>query len=195
MWLGLIGGFVGVGVLIAPALTSRSDTSSNHLALGMAVLLLGSLIWSIGSLYSRTAVSSPSLILAAGQQMICGGGLLFLAGVACGETRQFHFSNITPISIWAFAYLVVIGALIGYTAYFWLLRNCDPARVATYAYVNPMVAMFLGALFAHESLSLRTLAGAALIVGSVAVVITAQQFGRTRAPDASTPAEAVDCAT
>src|SRR6185312_5026590 len=85
VWLGLTGGFVGVGILIGPALTSLSAPSSNHLAVGMCILLAGSLIWSIGSLYSRTAVSSPSLILAAGQQMICGGALLILVGVAFGE--------------------------------------------------------------------------------------------------------------
>src|SRR5207253_7171442 len=74
--LGLLGGFVGVGILVGPALTTFSDPPHNHLALGMSILLFGSLLWSIGSLYSRTATSSPSLFLAAGQQMMCGGGLL-----------------------------------------------------------------------------------------------------------------------
>ena len=195
VWLGLIGGFVGVGVLIGPALTSISAPSSNHLALGMSILLAGSLIWSIGSLYSRTAVTSPSLILHAGQQMICGGALLTLVGIAFGEPHRFDVSRITPLSLWAFAYLVLIGALIGYTAYFWLLRNCDPAKVATYAYVNPMVAVLLGTLFVHESLSLRTAIAAALIVGSVAMVITAQQFGPKRPQPVASSVEAVDCAT
>ena len=195
VWLGLVGGFVGVGVLIGPALTSLTAPSSNHLALGMCILLAGSLIWSIGSLYSRTAVSSPSLILAAGQQMICGGALLVLVAIATGEPHHFDVSRITPLSMWAFAYLVVIGALIGYTAYFWLLRHCDPAKVATYAYINPMVAVLLGTLFAHETLSLRTFIAAALIVGSVAVVITAQQFGPKRPQTMASAVEAVDCAT
>jgi drug/metabolite transporter (DMT)-like permease len=195
VWLGLIGGFVGVGILVGPALTSLSSGPSNHLALGMCILLVGSLIWSIGSLYSRKAVSSPSLIMAAGQQMICGGGLLFLVGALIGEGHRFDIGNVSALSIWAFVYLVLIGALIGYTAYFWLLRHCDPAKVATYAYVNPVVAMILGTLFAHENLSLRTLFGAGLIVGSVAVVITAQQLAPRRSRSAPTPAEAVDCAT
>ena len=196
VWLGLIGGFVGVGILVGPALTSLSSGTSNHLGLGMGILLMGSLIWSVGSLYSRTAVSSPSLIMAAGQQMICGGGLLFLIGTLIGEIRQFEISKVSALSIWAFVYLVLIGALIGYTAYFWLLRHCDPAKVATYAYVNPVVAMILGTSFAHENLSLRTLIGAGLIVGSVALVITAQQFAPRRSRPVSTAAaEAVDCAT
>jgi drug/metabolite transporter (DMT)-like permease len=192
--LGLLGGFIGVGVLAGPALTNTSSASSSHLALGMAILLVGSLIWSVGSLYSRNAVSSSSLILAAGQQMICGGALLFLIGIFAGETRHFEFEKITALSAWAFVYLVVIGALIGYTAYFWLLRHCEPAKVATYAYINPVVALLLGTLFAHETLSLRTVLGAGLIIGSVALVITAQQFG-PRTSRALTAAEAVDCAT
>ena len=161
----------------------------------MCILLVGSLIWSIGSLYSRTAVSSPSLIVAAGQQMICGGALLFLVGLMFGEPHRFDVTKVSALSLWAFVYLVLIGAIIGYTAYFWLLRHCDPAKVATYAYVNPVVAMLLGTLFAHETLTLRTLFGAALIVGSVAVVITAQQLAPKSTRPVATAAEAVDCAT
>jgi drug/metabolite transporter (DMT)-like permease len=195
VWLGLIGGFVGVGILVGPALTSPSSGSSGHLALGMGILLIGSLVWSIGSLYSRTAISSPSLILAAGQQMICGGTLLFLLGVLTGEVSHFDAARVSALSSWAFVYLVLIGALIGYTAYFWLLRHCDPAKVATYAYINPIVAMLLGTWFAQETLSLRTVLGAGFIVGSVAVVITAQQFAPRTRRLAAAVAEPVDCAT
>lgn len=195
VWLGLIGGLVGVAVLIGPALTNWSASTSGHFTVGVCILLLGSLIWSIGSLYSRMAVSSPSLILAAGQQMICGGAFLLLVGLTAGETRGFDPGKITPVSMWAFVYLVLIGALIGYTAYFWLLRHCQPAKVATYAYVNPVVAVLLGIVFAHESLSLRTVIGAALILGSVAVIITAQQFRSKEPCPASLNAEPVDCAT
>src|SRR6266446_8825621 len=150
VWLGLIGGFIGVGVLAGPAFTKSSISPDHHLALGMSILLLGSLIWSIGSLYSLTAKSSPSLFLAAGQQMICGGALLFLAGLGLGEQRGFDLRQVTWLSVGAFVYLVLIGALIGYTAYFYLLRHCDPAKVATYAYVNPVVALLLGTAFAGE---------------------------------------------
>ena len=86
------------------------------------------------------------------------------------------------LSLASFAYLVVIGAVIGYTAYIWLLRHCDPAKVATYAYVNPIVAVLLGATFAGEKLTMRTLVAAALIIGSVALVITAQQIGAAVTP-------------
>jgi drug/metabolite transporter (DMT)-like permease len=174
IWLGLIGGFIGVGLLVGPAFAAPAHSS--HLALGMSILLIGSFLWSAGSIYSRTVQHSPSLILAAGQQMICGGVLLLLAGFVLHENRDFDPHNVTWLSIGAFTYLVLIGALIGYTAYFYLLRHCDPAKVATYAYVNPVVAMLLGTLFAHETLNGRSILGAALIIGSVATVITAQQF-------------------
>jgi drug/metabolite transporter (DMT)-like permease len=177
VWLGLIGGFAGVAVLVGPVFASSlAHSSHNHLALGMSILLIGSLIWSIGSLYSRTAKNSPSPFLAAGQQMLCGGALLFLCGMTLGEYRGFDFHRVTWLSSGAFIYLVAIGALVGFPAYIFLLRHCDPAKVATYAYVNPVVAVFLGALFVHETLSLRTLVGAGLIIGSVALVITAQQL-------------------
>jgi drug/metabolite transporter (DMT)-like permease len=88
---------------------------------------------------------------------------------------------------------VLIGAIVGYTAYFWLLRHCDPAKVATYAYVNPIVAVALGALFAHETITLRTLLAAALIIGSVALIITVQQL-KTKTLPPITAAIETDCA-
>lgn len=189
LWLGLIGGFIGVGVLVGPAFAAPA--AGNHLALGMSILLIGSFLWSLGSLYSRRARSAPSLFIGAGQQMICGGALLFLAGLICGEPKQFVFGQITGLSWGAFIYLVLIGAVIGYTAYFYLLRHCDPAKVATYAYVNPVVAMLLGTAFAGETLTLRTLLGAGLIIGSVAIVIMAQQMKTTAVP----PITAPECAS
>ncbi len=173
--LGLIAGFVGVGILVGPALTAPPATGSKHAALGMFILLFGSLMWSVGSLYSRRAKNSASPFLSSAQTMLCGGGLMMIAGFARGEARGFHFQEVTARSLGAFVYLVLIGAIVGYTAYIWLLRHCDPSKVATYAYVNPIVAVLLGAFFADETLTGRTLLAAAIIVGSVAVVITAQQ--------------------
>ena len=89
---------------------------------------------------------------------------------------DMHPASISPLSLGAFAYLVLIGAIVGYTAYFWLLRHCDPSKVATYAYVNPVVAVLLGALFAHEPVTLRMLLAAMWIIGSVALIITVQQL-------------------
>src|SRR5205809_4596969 len=175
VWLGLVGGFLGVGTLLGPALRVSAN-GGRHPAIGMSILLFSSFIWSAGSLYSRTAKHAPSPFLTAAQQMICGGLLLLLAGVVTGETRRLHPSSMSILSLASFAYLVVIGAVVGYTAYIWLLRHCDPAKVATYAYVKPVVAVLLGAAFAGEILSMRSLVAAGLIIGSVAMVITAQQL-------------------
>ncbi|MEO7723478.1 MAG: EamA family transporter [Chthoniobacterales bacterium] len=172
--LGLAGGFAGVGILVGPALLAPPG-GSRYAGLGMLILLFGSLLWSVGSLYSRRASNSRSPFLSSAQTMLCGGGLMIIAGLAHGEARQFHLSQITAVSLGAFAYLVIIGAVVGYTSFIYLLRHCDPSKVATYAYVNPVVAVLLGAFFAGETLSLRTAIAAGVIVGSVALVITTQQ--------------------
>jgi drug/metabolite transporter (DMT)-like permease len=184
VWLGLVGGFIGVGILLGPALRFSSN-GGRHPAVGMSLLLISSFIWSVGSLYSRTAKHAASPFLTAAQQMICGGLLLLFAGAATGELRRLHLGSISILSLASFAYLVIIGAVVGYTAYIWLLRHCDPARVATYAYVNPIVAVLLGTAFAGETLTMRTIIAASLIIGSVALVITAQQM-KARAEQAIT---------
>jgi len=191
VWLGLVGGFVGVGILLGPALRFSSN-DGRHPAIGMSILLVSSFIWSAGSLYSRTAKHAASPFLTAAQQMLCGGLLLLLTGFAAGETRRFHPHSVSMLSLASFAYLVIIGAVVGYTAYIWLLRHCDPAKVATYAYVNPIVAVLLGAAFAGEVLTMRALVAAALIIGSVALVISAQQLKLRAEPQISaavTPAD------
>jgi drug/metabolite transporter (DMT)-like permease len=186
--LGLAGGFIGVGILMEPSL-HFSANESRHPGIGMLILLVASLLWSIGSLYSRSAENADSPFLAAGQQMICGGVLLLLAGLITRE--KFQLAAVSAHSIWAWVYLVLIGAIIGFTAYIYLLRHCDPAKVATYAYVNPIVAVILGALFAGEHLTSRTIVAAALIIGSVAMVITAQQLGpKSMSPVSAALAEA-----
>jgi len=174
VWLGLAGGFAGVAILLGPALRF-SPGEGSHPGIGMLILLCSSFVWSAGSIYSRKAKSASPPLLLAGQQMICGGALLTLAGLLMGEHHRFDASRISLLSIGAFAYLVIIGALVGYTAYIFLLRHCDPAKVATYAYVNPIVAVLLGALFAGETLTGRAVLAAGLIIGSVALVITVQQ--------------------
>jgi drug/metabolite transporter (DMT)-like permease len=192
VWLGLAGGFVGVGILLGPALRF-SGGGNTHPLIGMSILLVGSFLWSAGSLYSRTVKHASSPFLGAAQQMFCGGLLLAIVGFILGEAKDFHPAKVPPVSLGAFIYLVLIGAVVGYTAYFWLLRNCDPAKVATYAYVNPLVAVLLGALFAHEEVTLRTLIAAALIIGSVALIITVQQL-KPKALPPITAAVETECA-
>ena len=179
--IGLAGGFLGVGILMAPSLRF-STSETRHPGIGMLILLVASLLWSIGSLYSRAAKNADLPFVAAGQQMICGGALLLLAGFVTRE--QFHPDQITAVSVWAWIYLVLIGAIIGFSAYIFLLRHCDPTKVATYAYVNPIVAVILGTLFGGEHLTSRTIVAAALIIGSVAIVITTQQLRPKSVPQA-----------
>jgi drug/metabolite transporter (DMT)-like permease len=174
VWLGLAGGFAGVAILLVPEI-HFAPGQNGHTGLGMVILLCSSFLWSAGSIYSRKAKSVSPPLLLAGQQMICGGGLLTVAGFLMGEHHSFDPRRISALSLGSFIYLVIIGALVGYTAYIFLLRHCDPAKVATYAYVNPIVAVILGALFAGESLTGRTALAAGLIIGSVALVITVQQ--------------------
>ncbi|PYJ04969.1 MAG: EamA family transporter [Verrucomicrobia bacterium] len=191
VWLALIGGFVGVGILFGPALHFSSN-DARHPAVGISILLVSSFIWSAGSLYSRTAKHAASPFLTAAQQMLCGGALLLLAGIVTRELPRFHPRSISILSLASFVYLVMIGAVVGYTAYIWLLRHCEPAKVATYAYVNPIVAVLLGAVFAGETLTMRTLIAASLIIGSVALVITAQQLRARVEPPISAALEPAD---
>jgi drug/metabolite transporter (DMT)-like permease len=191
IWLGLVGGFIGVGVLLGPALHFHPN-DGRHPATGMLILLVSSFIWSAGSLYSRTAKHAASPFPTAAQQMLCGGLLLLLTGILTGETRRFHPGSVSILSLASFIYLVIIGAVVGYTAYIWLLRHCDPAKVATYAYVNPIVAVLLGAVFAGETVTPRVLIAGALILGSVAIVITAQQLKARAEPAIGAAIEPAD---
>ncbi len=189
--LGWLTGIVGVGTLFGPGLHVHSTAGRNP-AIGISILLVTSFIWSAGSLYSRVAKHAASPFLTAAQQMVCGGILLLLAGIITGELPRFHPGSVSLLSLGSFIYLVLIGAVVGYTAYIWLLRHCDPAKVATYAYVNPIVAVLLGTFFAGETVTVRTLIAAALIIGSVALIITAQQLRARVAPALSPALEPAD---
>jgi drug/metabolite transporter (DMT)-like permease len=166
---GLALGIGGIGLLVGP---------SNFLGhggvdrLGAAVLLSGALAWAVGSLYSPKADLPRSTLLAASMEMLCGGALLVLLGLVARETAGLDLSAISVRSILGISYLITFGSLVGFTSYNWLLSHASPARVATYAYVNPVVAVFLGWAVAHEKITLRTLAAAALVVAAVALIIT-----------------------
>ena len=191
MWAALAGGFLGVGILFGPGLHFHSVGGRNP-AIGISILLVTTFIWSAGSLYSRIAKHAASPFLTAAQQMICGGILLLLGAIVTGELPRFHPASMSMLSLGSFVYLVLVGAVVGYTAYIWLLRHCDPAKVATYAYVNPIVAVLLGTLFAGETVTARMLIAAGLIIGSVALIITAQQLRARVQPAMSTALEPAD---
>ncbi len=167
VFVGLILGFIGVGLIIA-----SKDRLGHNVAepIGAIVLLIAAVCWAAGSVFSRHARQSESALLAVAMQMIAGGALLLLAGAASGEIQRLDFQSITAQSRLAFLYLLVCGSLIGFTAYVWLLQVSTPARVSTYAFVNPLIAVVLGRVFKHEVLPKSVLLAGALILAAVVLI-------------------------
>jgi drug/metabolite transporter (DMT)-like permease len=165
--VGLVIGFAGMVLLVGPAGFMGGDRVD---PLGAGIVMLGSLAWATGSIWSRGAPLPRSALLATGMEMACGGAWLLLAGTVMGEWGSVDPSAFTTRSVLAFLYLVVFGSLVGFTAYIWLLGVSTPARVSTYAYVNPVVAVLLGWALLNEPLNARILGAAAIIVLAVAVI-------------------------
>jgi len=163
---GLVLGLAGLALLIAPGrLAGRVDP------VGAGVLVLGSFCWAFGSLHSRVVDLPKSGFLATAMEMLAGGAWLLVFGLATGQAGKLTLAAVSARSLLSLGYLIVFGSLIGFTAYIWLLKATTPARVSTYAYVNPVVAVLLGWAFAREPITLRTLLAAAVIVGAVALII------------------------
>jgi drug/metabolite transporter (DMT)-like permease len=167
-------GVAGVGVLAHGATSTGQASPGQHL-LGVIVILVGCIIWTFGSLYARRAQRADSAVLNIGLQMFTGGVLLFLASVLTGEPGSLHLGSISQRSLLAWVYLVTIGAVIGYSAYVWLVRVASPALVGTYAFVNPAVAVFLGWLLGAEPIGGTTIIGACGIVGAVALIVLSRR--------------------
>jgi drug/metabolite transporter (DMT)-like permease len=163
--VGVVVGFAGVAVLLLPG------TPTGATAIGVATVLFAAAMWATGS-FSMTKLPTPRDPLSStAAQMLCGGSMMFLVGLAVGEGGHVHVDRFSGDSIIAFAYLVVIGSLVAFTAYTWLLRNVPISKVSTYAYVNPVIAVALGWAVLDESLAALSLAGAAIIVASVAAIV------------------------
>ncbi len=175
--VGVLMGVVGVGVLIGP----ESIIVGNAVdSLGALALLAAGFLWALGSIYSRHSTMPPSPLLATSMQMLAGGALLAVLGVFTGDWARFDPANVTSRSLWALAYLIVFGSWIGFSAYVWLLRVTTPARVSTYAYVNPVVALVIGWGLGNESLDARTLIAACVIIAAVAVITLGGQSVRSK---------------
>jgi drug/metabolite transporter (DMT)-like permease len=169
--VGLVLGFIGIIVLIGPAnIGGQGDIP----LLGALVLILGSLSWAIGSFWSRDAELPRSGLLTTGMEMLGGGALLLFVGVVSGELSQFDIHQVSKVSVIGLAYLITFGSLIGFTSYIWLLDKVSPARLGTYAYVNPIVAVMLGWAIAGESLTIRTGVAAAIVICAVALITSAR---------------------
>jgi drug/metabolite transporter (DMT)-like permease len=182
---GLALGFSGLVLLVAPNLAAGAATHYDPWRIGG--ILLACVAWSAGSIFTRYARRPAEPMTAAAIQMLTGGVWLVLTGAALGETARFDFAAITPASGAAWLYLVFVGSLVGFTTFVWLMKHSTPARVSTYAYVNPVVAVFLGWLLLHEPVGPRLVAASVIIITGVAI-ITAQ---KNRTQLAVTPRQAV----
>lgn len=176
-WLSLLGlgmGFGGIAVLVGPSLLHGAQGGSQQL--GIVLLLFAALFWSIGSIYSRSADLPKSSLLSTSIEMLAGGTGLYLAGTFSGQWHQLVLANIAMRSWLGLVFLTIFGSMVGFTAYAWLLRNAPVSLVATYAYVNPLVAILLGSIFAQELLTVRILFAAIMIIGSVVLITVARQI-------------------
>ncbi len=175
--LGLLVGFGGVALLAWPSGPSRVD------ALGAAALLVSGAAWAAGSLVARRSSLPRRPLVSSGMQMLAGGMLLMLVAGASGEMTEVGHVSLT--SVLAMVYLIVIGSWLAFSAYVWLLRVAPMSVVSTYAYVNPVVAVFLGWVVLSEPLSVRTLAAGAIILGAVALIVTPARVRSSTVPAAA----------
>lgn len=167
---GFLLGFAGMALLVGPRHLGGSERVN---PLGTLALFLASLAWAIGSIYSKHHPLPSSPLLGVAMQTLCGGSALFLVALATGELHDFHLAQVTLRSWLGVLYLIFFGSALGFSAYVYILKHSTATRVATYAFVNPVVALFLGWFFAGEPLSLRTILASAVILTAVLLVITA----------------------
>lgn len=163
---GLLLGFAGVVLLVGPAGVAGS------MLVPALVTVAGAFAWAIGTLYGRTAAAPSSALMGSAMQMLAGGSMLLVLSLVSGESTDW--AQVSTQSLLSLGYLVVFGSLVGFTAYSWLMRNVNPTLSSTYAYVNPVVAVFLGWAFAGEAITARTVVASALVVGSVGLITVAR---------------------
>lgn len=171
--LGVAVGIVGLALLLGPGAIPAGQEPP---IIDIVALILSSLSWWIGSFYSKHVKTGTPLLMASAMQMLVGSAVMLLAGSMLGEGRAFNFSAISPHSWMAFSYLVVVGSIVAFPTYIWLLEHSTPAKVSSFAYANPVIAVFLGWLILGEPMNLRVILATLVIVGAV-VIIT---VGRTR---------------
>ncbi|HSJ50409.1 MAG TPA: EamA family transporter [Actinomycetota bacterium] len=164
---GLVLGFGGAAMLIGTTAFDEAAPLS-----GMLVCVLATLSWTSGSLYSREAPLPSRPLVGAGMEMMIGGAVLIVFGALRGEIPLIRFEDFSMHSLVALAYLITFGSWIGFTSYVWLLRNARTSLVSTYAYVNPVVAVFLGWLILDEPITIRTVVAGAVIIIAVAIIIS-----------------------
>ena len=165
----LVIGLAGVAILMSGSLILGGQRIDS---LGAAALIVASMSWSIGSALTRKLSLPSSRVMSSGAQMLAGGMFLSIAAAAFGEFHNFHPAAVSREAWLALTYLIVAGSIIAFTAYVWLIHHESPTKVGTYAYVNPVVAVLLGYFLGGETLGLRTILGALLVLTSVIVITT-----------------------
>ena len=193
--LGVVIGLAGVALLVSGGVThdpNQSQASSTMSFIGAGAVLIAGFAWAAGSVYATRRPIRVATSLSSGMQMLAGGSLLLLWALIAGDLGRLNLAGASWVSLGAFAYLVMFGSLVAFTAYSWLLRNVTPSSAATYAYVNPVVAVFLGWLLASEPLTMRMLIAAAVIVCSVVLITT---YGAEHTQAAATPVDDSECPT
>ncbi|HVL64678.1 MAG TPA: EamA family transporter, partial [Actinomycetota bacterium] len=180
--IGVAIGFAGVAVLVLPG-----DQPAGTTVLGMALLVFAAASWASGSFASTRLRLPQDPFLSTAMQMLCGGAWLVLAGLVTGEAGRIDVEGFSAASIFAFFYLIFAGSLAAFTAYVWLLQNAPISKVSTYAYVNPVIALLLGWIILDERLTAPMLVGAAVIVASVAFIVTHEATPRRRARGVEAP--------
>lgn len=176
---GLILGFYGVYLLISGQHADGATADSSMHLFGTLAVVGAAMCWATGSIYGLRSPVPKSAILTSAMQMFCGGLVLLVVSLITGEMSSFHFAEVSKNSWLGLIYLIIFGSLLGFTAYSWLLKNAQPAMVATYAYVNPVIAVLLGWLIAGESFTAQMLIGAGVIVGSVALITSRDKTEET----------------
>jgi drug/metabolite transporter (DMT)-like permease len=188
VFVGLALGLAGLALLIGPdAFGSRGSSRIDVRA--AVVPVFGALLWAFGSIFSRYAPRPASSPMATGMQMLAGGAAFLIVSVIAGEPGHFSIAAVTTSSLIGYLYLLTFGSLLGFTAYIYLLGATTPAKAATYAYVNPVVAVILGWAVAGEPFTPRMLVAAAIILGAVALITRANAKRATQAPAQATQAE------
>jgi drug/metabolite transporter (DMT)-like permease len=170
---GLLLGFLGQILLVNNSLQNSNyhpEQFSSYL-----ILTFSALFWAVGSLYSRKAHLPVSALMSVAIQNLTGGILCLLVGISLGELSQLDLANVSTRSLLSLAYLIFIGSLIGFSAYIWVLKKAEPAIASTYAYVNPVVALFLGWTFANEQLTLSNAVAAIIILAAVVLITKSQK--------------------
>ncbi len=186
-FVGLGLGFVGLAILVGPDVMA---TGVNGLDPWRVLGLLGAtFFWGVGMMIMRYVREPAEPFTASGIQMLCGSGWLFLVSLATGELGRFDPSLVTGRSLLAWGYLIIFGSLIGFSTFTWLMKHSTPAKVSTYAYVNPVVAVFLGWFVLHETVSPRIFVAAAIIIAGVALITIAKnKKPAAKSPTVPTPA-------